>query len=56
VQNVKVATQDPANAGSYDFKIKATDSLTDVSNQENAFTVTVLAPILATDFKLSSGE
>jgi len=54
-ETVRVATQIPANVGTYNYKVVATDSLTTLFNDLNTFTVTIQPPTLATDFLINAG-
>lgn len=50
--NINVATQDPANVGTYDYKIVATDSLTGVFNEVDVFQATIEPPTYATSLNI----
>jgi hypothetical protein len=53
--NMRVATTSDANAGSYPYKVVATDSLSGLSNDSDTFNVIVLPSKLATDITIVSG-
>ena len=48
-------TIDQTKVGSYNYKIVATDSLTGLVNQQDAFPIVIIPPTLATDLVLVDG-